>query len=247
MNIAIIDDDALVRQELEHALINYLADQYPSLLPAMSFCPFAIAEDFLRKFRAGKRFAIIFMDIYMGKMTGIDAAKQIRYAGDNTPIIFLTTSTEYQLEGYTVFAAGYIMKPLCENRQLFQKVLDHCIPNLLAQMQQLTIIVEHMPIQVPLHTILYLDCNSTRTVLLHLTDHIVHTSCTYQECRARLLIDQRFAECYHRIIINMDSISHVENETFFLKDGEHVPISRRKKNEVTKKYMRYLLTKSVSF
>ncbi len=40
-------------------------------------------------------------------------------------IIFLTSSEEHILEGYRVYAAGYFIKPLAENKEEFTEALDH--------------------------------------------------------------------------------------------------------------------------
>lgn len=243
MNIAIIDDDSHVRTEVELGIRSYLIAKYPTILAAAKFFSFPNAEEFLADFQPGQ-FALIFLDIYMAEITGMEAAKRIRHAGDDTPLVFLTTSTEYQLAGYTVFAAGYLMKPLSESHAAFSQVMDHCLPIVLSNLQQLDVVIEHIPMQIPFRNILYLDCSSTRAVQLHLKNRVITTGCSYQDCRDRLLVDQRFAECYHRIIINMDAVSRLDEESFLMADDETIPISRRKKTEVKQRYMNYLLTRT---
>lgn len=244
MNIAIIDDDSQVRAEVEQGIRLYIIDKYPTMLTAANFFQFPNAEEFLASFQPGQ-FSLIFLDIYMAELTGMEAAKKIRYAGDDTPLVFLTTSTEYQLAGYTVFAAGYLMKPLSASQAAFSQVMDHCMPIVLSNQQQLDVVIEHVPMQIPFRNILYLDCSSTRAVQIHLKNRVITTGCSYQDCRDRLLVDRRFSECYHRIIINMDAVSRLDDETFLMADGESIPISRRKRTEVKQHYMNYLLTRTV--
>ena len=243
MNIAIVDDDFQVRAELEEGIREYLLQHYPHLTASAKFATFANAEDFLLKFQPGA-FAMIFLDIYMDKITGMEAAEHVRHAGDDTPIVFLTTSTEHQLAGYTVFAAGYLMKPLTASQPLFLQVLARCLPKILARQQRLHITADHAELQIPFHKIRYLDCNNARAVLLHLTDYTLQTSSGYQDCRGQLMDDLRFSECYHRLILNLDAVSRLEEENFLLHNGETIPISRRKKNEVKQQYMKYLLEKT---
>ena len=240
MNIAIVDDDAQVRTEVQQGVRDYLSDQQPALLPIVSFQEFPSAEDFLAQFEPGM-FSMIFLDIYMKETTGTEAAKSLRATGDSTPIIFLTTSTEHLLDGYAVFAAGYLLKPLATSQDAFVQVLDHCLPLVLANLQHLDIVVEHVDVQIPFRNIIYLECNNARTVVLHLTDHTVSTTSPYADCRKQLLMDPRFCECYHRVIINLESITRMDEEAFTMSDGGVVPISRRKKNEVRYRYMHHFI------
>ena len=56
MNIAIVDDDAQVRTEVQQGVRDYLSDQQPALLPIVSFQEFPSAEDFLAQFEPGMFF-----------------------------------------------------------------------------------------------------------------------------------------------------------------------------------------------
>ena len=80
-------------------------------------------------------------------------------------------------------------------------------------------------------------------MILHLSEQTFAAQESYSECAEILLDDQRFLECYHRIIVNMDAIVSMEEESFRLKNGVLLPISRRKRLPVTKQYMLYLAAK----
>lgn len=241
MDIAIVDDEVEVRRELEQELRRYFSAYYPQLLPQLSFRKFSCAEDFL-PLMPQQEFALIFLDIYMDKLTGLDAARRLRRFGVDTPIVFLTTSVEHQLDGYSVFAAGYLMKPLSANIESLIHVLDHCLPSIVARNQQLTVQIGPRPVNIPFHRILYIDCNNNRTVIIHLVEEQILTSSTYRDCLEQLQLDKRFMECYHHLLVNMAYINRVDEDTFQLKNGESIPISRRKRREVKQEYMHYLTT-----
>ena len=50
-------------------------------------------------------FDLIFLDIYMAGMNGMEAAKKLRELGCRSALIFLTTSPDFALESYDVEAA----------------------------------------------------------------------------------------------------------------------------------------------
>ncbi len=243
MKIAIIDDSPSDRQEAETIFRSYLTRCHPAAQASFEFLVFDSAEAFLSDF-APNTFTLIILDIYMKKMNGLEAARRIRSLGEECPIVFLTTSDEHVLEGYSVFAAGYFIKPLHEHTDAFLKTLDHCLPNLLNRQQALTVATRDTVFRIPFPKILFIDCSAPHhNVRIHMTEASVCTIASYAECYDVLSLDGRFLECYHRILVNMDFIDSMEDEYFQLTNTEHIPISRRKKNQVQKQYMLYLLKK----
>ena len=55
---------------------------------------------------------IIFLDIKMNGITGMDAARKLREKNSRVCIVFITTMTQYALEGYEVHAFGFLKKPV---------------------------------------------------------------------------------------------------------------------------------------
>lgn len=55
---------------------------------------------------------IVFMDIEMPHMNGMDCAFRLRRVDKNVALIFVTGMAQYAVKGYEVEAIGYIVKPL---------------------------------------------------------------------------------------------------------------------------------------
>lgn len=55
---------------------------------------------------------LIFLDIRIPDLAGMDVAKKIREVDQNVMIIFVTNLTQYAIEGYSVEAFDYILKPI---------------------------------------------------------------------------------------------------------------------------------------
>lgn len=58
------------------------------------------------------KFDIIFFDIEMKHLNGMDAAKKLRALDDTVVIIFITNMAQYAIEGYEVSALAYVLKPI---------------------------------------------------------------------------------------------------------------------------------------
>ena len=110
MNIAIVDDSESDRQLLQELLIRYFDASGISI----TIYPFQSGELFLAGL-SHHSFHLVFLDIFMDEITGMDAAHKLLEAGCDCTIIFLTSSREYALEGYEVGAFRYLLKPLYAN------------------------------------------------------------------------------------------------------------------------------------
>ena len=55
---------------------------------------------------------LIFLDVIMPLLNGIDTARELRNNNQEVPIIFLTASREFAVDSYEVKAYNYLIKPL---------------------------------------------------------------------------------------------------------------------------------------
>ena len=238
MNIAVIDDDPADLEETITLLHQHLTTKSdPS--NELHYERFTSTEQFMLQFKPGY-YDFIILDIYMRRLTGMDAAKTIASLDKNCQIIFVTTSMDHILDGYTVHAAGYVLKTLSENLPRFYQAVDYCMERLQQNRNVLFVMINNCTEAIPLSDIYFIDCSNNHAVMIYLAKNKIRTSCTYQECTHQLCNDIRFTECYHRVTVNMDKIKIMQDDTFLLMNGQTLPISRRKKNEVKLTYLNYL-------
>ena len=120
MNIAIVDDLKTDSDRLVGFIDTYMKQhnlQYGTL------DRFSSGEDFLGAFTPGK-YDLIFLDIYMDGITGMETAKRIRQTDHDCRIIFITTSPEFAVESYNVNASFYLLKPIGKDGVF--SALDRC-------------------------------------------------------------------------------------------------------------------------
>ena len=239
MEIAIVDD---IKDE--RTLVRKLTSQYFQEGKALydidvHFDEYEDAESFLESYTPGK-YKIVFLDIYMKQLTGIDAAKQIAALDTDCSIIFFTTSDEHQLEGYSVHAVGYIMKPLTDHLPAFYTAMDYVLGKLHLDTASITVPTDYGELNLYYKNIMYIDCID-RSVCIHLPNSTLKISGKFQHYERTFLSDTRFLLCYRNIIVNMDYIDRPIDCDFILKSGEKLPISRRKKSPVLESYMTYFI------
>lgn len=243
LHIAVVDDNPSDIEIIKSYLTGYFKHRSKTSHTDYTISSFQDGFSFLSTLACGM-YDLIFLDIYMPRMTGIETARQIRQIDEGVKILFLTTSKDHALESYSVFASGYLLKPLAESHGLFESVLNRLLPDEMISGRKLAVRLSGQEsLEIPFSRIISLDCNNTRNATLHLEGKDIPTQNSYQELADILATDERFLECYHRITINMDAITSMEEDLFHLKGNTTVPISRRKKKEVKHGYMQYLLNK----
>ncbi|WP_180272630.1 LytR/AlgR family response regulator transcription factor [Konateibacter massiliensis] len=106
MKIAIIDDQIDDSSYLEKCLKKYMDEQN---LP-YSVQVFSSALSFLDSFSAN--YQLLIFDIDMPELNGIDAAKRVRQIDSDVPLMFITNMPQYAVDGYSVDAIDYVLKPI---------------------------------------------------------------------------------------------------------------------------------------
>ena len=240
MKISLVDDQFADLHQAEAFLKKYLAQNFSEVADSIQLDTFLNPQDFLNAFEPHK-FDLIILDIFMKPLNGIQVAQIVRNQDRDVSIIFLTTSEDFILEGYKVFAVGYFLKPLSENLDQFAKTFQYIFPKLVDNQKKLSVRVDSGEILVPYKNIRYIDLDERHKLQIHLPNKQFSANMTYDECFNVLKNDSRFVECYHRILLNMNFIKLMDAEDFILTDDTKIPISKRKSKESKLKYMNHLI------
>ena len=106
MKIAVCDDDRQVLLSVLSQLASYQEQRQTEL----SSQGFENAVDLLASIEH-QNYDLLFLDVLMPGLNGLQAAREIRQKNDRIKIVFLTSSPEYAVESYSVQATNYLLKP----------------------------------------------------------------------------------------------------------------------------------------
>lgn len=231
MNIAVVDDQNTERQYLLQCIRNY----YGSPDIAVDISEFTSGESLLRTFSTGK-YDVIFLDIYMQGISGMETAKHIRRQDTSTLLIFTTVSTDFAVESYRVQASDYLIKPY--SNALIHEVLRKCDRHLQNHKESIQVKEGRSNINVPIQEIQYVDYYN-HYVQIHTLCRIVRCHMKFEQMEDILSPYIQFIECGRNCIVNMDEVTNLEGKTFILRNQERIPISRSQYATVHTRYAEY--------
>lgn len=232
MNIAIVEDFLEDRLWLSKKLKIFMEKNNLSY----TLHEFDHAEDFVKSLDSTSYF-MVFMDIYFNGMSGMEAAVRLRQLDPDCKLIFITSTADYALEGYSVQASHYLVKPVSD--QKFQEAMQNCKIQPRYEVPFLSLSTNNGPVKLDTGQIHYIHLEG-RTVYIHTTKKIHAVSGAFSRITEPLLSDRRFLLCIQGIMVNMDYISGHEGSVFILKNGERIPINLRNKKRVLQQYRDYM-------
>ncbi|SFG26296.1 LytR/AlgR family response regulator transcription factor [Oribacterium sp. WCC10] len=239
MRIAIIDDLEADRD----LLIDNLA-QYASMnRMTFSIDEFSCAEDFLRDYQPFL-YNIIFMDIYMDGMNGMEASGIIRSKDKYATIVFLTSSDEYMPEAFHIHAYDYLKKPVETSRiyQLMDELLEHSTS--LSDAPSFSFRSEKTDITLTYDQIVLVKTSLSN--YLEITDidgNSYQTRMTFSTVQNQLSGDARFLLVIRGILVNMDHIVDIRNKACTMSGNICVPINVRKASDIESVWTNYKFKK----
>lgn len=204
----------LTRYQTEHPEFAYTLETYDRGVPLLD---------------AYKRDAdLIFLDIRVPDMLGMEVARHIRRADDNVMIVFVTSLTQYAVDGYSVGAFDYILKPVhyapfSAKLERALRVISHREPELMLDLR-----TKESGRRIPAASVIYVEV-SAHDLLFHTGSETIKqwgTLSKYEE----LLRQAHFARPSTSFLVNLKYVRGVKKDEVMM-DGGPIPLSRSKRKE----------------
>jgi len=225
-----------------------LAEDIPSdaeLLTALielSEIPFTLdkflsGESLLESFEKGK-YDLIFLDVYMGELNGVQTAERIRDVDTQVVIVFTTTSDDFTREGYRLNAYKYLLKPIVQD-----DVVDALELAILkrdkAQGATLAIVDDNIPVVIPLNDIIYIEALNRKSQI-YTVDGTYATTMTIEDLE-KLLPAPRFLRSHRSFIVNLDHVDEIADD-FIMDNGGIAYIAVKSHRKIKHAYDDYLFS-----
>ena len=230
LSIAVCDDEILECCRL--------AQMIKDILDAMGL-PYL-----LRQFGSGKEllqaagsFDILFLDILMADLDGMETARRLREKSPGGILIFLSSSRDYVFEAYDVEAFQYLLKPVEEKK--LKSVLRKAVLKTESRSQEFMIASrERQKTKIFLDDIYYFEMKG-RVVEVHGAEGIF----TYYEQIGSLenkLREKGFFRCHKSYLIHLKYVDAYNRQEAVLENGEKIMIAKRRYEEFCREMLKYM-------
>ena len=166
------------------------------------------------------RWDMIFLDIFMPQVDGIEAARRLRKKDGICEIVFATTSRRHGMEGYEIHALDYLTKPFTLLE--VDGVMDWFLRQRAEKRRELTVRTPEGEEAIRAQDILYIESRG-HSCVIHARQQELSVRGSIDELAAGL--DTSFFRCHKSFLLNFAHVAEIEQRSFRLDSGETVPIS----------------------
>ncbi len=231
LNLAICDDDPKIREQLKSYIDDYqiafdhelLIDLFPdgtSLLTSKNL----------------SEYSILFLDIEMPILSGIDTARQLRkQLSPTAKIVFISNYPEYMQSSFSVHPYHYLQKPV--SHEVIYNTLNSAIQDIEKERYFITITLPDLSVKtLNINDILFIEADNSRKRItaFHCKDSVFTARRTLIEYEETLR-GKQFARCHKSILVNLFHIHYLQNREIILDTGEAIPIGRSYMTDIRNK------------
>lgn len=245
LKIAICDDVSHELEALKDMLINYTGSRSVDFI----ISEFDSGEALLKAYEK-KKFDILFLDIQMVGMSGIELAKRIREKEDqNTVIIFISNHSGFMKDAFDVQPFNYLEKQFFESdkkeefRIKFETVLDDALKkfendsNIIAIKNKLG-----HKVFFRVKDILYIESADGEEGTLNIFYHNEKYECVgVLKHIFDQLSDFRFIYASRWCVVNMTHITELDSHDLYLDNGKVISVGRYYQSEVKRLFSSFVL------
>lgn len=231
LKIAICEDESSQRTKLKEYINRALTE---SMNKECEIIEYENGEELLQDYP--RDIDLIFLDIQMGNINGMDTARKIRKFDEAVEIIFITGIWEYVQEGYEVRAYRYLIKPVeFEN---FRKQLCLCINEIEKDSESYVIATyKGESNKIVISSILYIETEGRNTIIHTINEN--YKSNVGINKLEKELEDKNFIRCHNSFLINLEHINKIDSNSVKLNNHE-VPVSRHKIKDLKIRFTSFL-------
>lgn len=225
ISVWVCDDSAEDRNELCQCIKRW-TQQYGV---QADLCGLDSGEALVERLSSGTQPDILFLDIYMGELSGIDVAKHLQMHGFKGHLVFCTTSTEFGALSYQYHADGYLVKPF-EYEQFVQAVW-RCQDLINASAKKLSFVSDHITYELSLDQITCIEGDAGGSIV-HTEEHTLFTWKRLWEFEKEIEDVAGYLKVGRTFIINLDKIDSLKTDQILISDDLVITIPRREQKRI---------------
>ena len=233
INIAVCDDEKCVSVKIKKMAEDFFRKKNTDIFVA----EYSSGEELLK---SNQNIDILFLDIGMRGMDGIETAGRLRLQGYNGFLVFITVLKEMVFRSFEVQPFDYLVKPVQEEHfaktmeRLFLSMQDRLSPekvNLLVRKGYESNIISFQDI-------IYCEIIDRKVYLYLVSGEVIDYYERIENLEKKL--DGRFFRCHRSYLINLNHLKSYRNNTAYMADGKEIPVSRLRSREFSNMILQYM-------
>lgn len=216
IKVAIVEDDRDERARIRECLSYYAETEGLSF----DIAEFSTGNTFIGNYRP--QYDIVFMDIEMPGMNGMEAAKAMRRMDPSVVLIFVTNMAQYAVSGYSVEALDFVVKPI--NKYSFAMKLQRAVARIRKNTDEYILVkTAKEAYKVPVSSITYLEVSGHYVTYHTIQDEYTEYT-TLKEAYGKIN-KTHFVFCNRSCLVNLYYVTYVDPDNVTV-GGDKLQLSR---------------------
>lgn len=232
LRIAICDDEDICAQKNKKIVAEYLDRK----LTTYKIDVYNSGKELIQLGSSVIKYNIIFLDINMTEIDGLETARMIRNFSDDIFIVFVAADKKYALEGYKLNVTRYLLK----DNKWFSKSVYECMDAILHKMN-FAAIKKEIPFnegrrEIALQNLLFIESKLHKLYFYVMEEQLrIYTLYDTLNNIESQYINYQFIRIHQSYLVNMEHISGIERYEALLSNGMRLVIPRARYKYVKEK------------
>lgn len=230
ISIAICDDESFITAKIEELLLDYGKKNAVDLDIEVFFDGYNLE----RSIKKGDKYDIIYLDIEMEKLDGVETAKRIRCIDETVLLIYVSSFENYLKDLFEVEPFRFIKKPI--DKMIFIKYFEKALNKVANSEIYFKYKFNREVVKVPIHDIMYFE-SSKRTLYIITTENIQKFYGKLNDIEKQLQnCKLTFLRIHQSFLVNYKYVKKIGYDYTELTDGVTLQISEDRQKSIRQKY-----------
>ncbi len=233
IHIAVSDDEKCMSEKIEKMAEVFFRKKNTDI----SVAEYSSGEELLK---SNERMDILFLDIGMCGMDGIETARRLRAHGYNGFLVFITVLKEMVFQSFEVQPFDYLVKPV--QKEHFEKTMERIFRSMQDSLssEKVNLLVRKGCESniISFQDIICCEIIDRKVYLYLVSGEVIDYYERIENLEKKL--DGRFFKCHRSYLINLNHLKSYRNNIAYMADGREIPVSRLRSKEFSKVILQYM-------
>lgn len=232
IQIAICDDDMTITSQIEEYIRQIETEQHIQVQSRIFFD----GKSFMQSVESGEVYDLIYLDVEMPLMKGLDVAKKLREMEISSLIIYISNYETYCESMIETEPFRFLRKPI-NDVDLFRKYFMSAYKKLENRNEYYTYSYKKIHHKININDIMYYESNN-RKICIHTNENQENNTFYGQLDKVEKELESKsctFIRIHQSYLVNSTYINTVQHDAVILENKDELPISEKRQKEIQRK------------